>query len=275
MPDPRARGAGRPPLAVRVGAVFVGVTAIWLLLSFGVDALVGQDYSRPAHVVRAVGATVLTVPLILAARRFLDRRPFAGLALTSLRGGWRPFLLGVLCWAAPAGLAGSVVVALGWAQVSVTRPVGEVLLGLAALTVLVFLYEALPEELIFRGYFYANLSERWSPTGTVLMQAVLFTLWAASFGAAASVDRVVLLFTFACALGVVRTITGSLWSTIGFHWAFQVTAQFLSPSWDAVTLDDPDLAFGVAISLVPFAVTLVVGLVRRLLTRREDVSDAS
>jgi hypothetical protein len=38
--------------------------------------------------------------------------------------------------------------------------------------------------------------------------------------------------------------------------------QFLGPSWDAVALDDPHLAFGVAISLVPFAATFAALLER-------------
>jgi membrane protease YdiL (CAAX protease family) len=271
VPVPRNSGAARPPLAVRVTAVFVGATAIWIVLSAGVSMLLGEDYTRTAHVVRAVGATVLTVPLIVAARRLLDRAPFSGLRLTSLRVGWRPLLVGILCWAIPAAVAGSVVVALGWAELTVTKPMGSLLAGIVALTALVFLYEALPEELLFRGYFYANLAERWSPGATVLAQAALFTLWAAAIGAAASADRVVLLFAFACALGVLRTATANLWSTIGFHWAFQVTAQFLGPSWDAIALDDPYLAFGIALSLVPFAATLPVAA---MLARRRAATSA-
>lgn len=255
---------------MRLTAVFVSVTAIWMLLSIGVAAILGADYSRAAHVVRAVGATALAVPLIVFARRLLDRAPFSGLRLTSPRTGWRPLVLGVLCWAVPAAGAGWVVVALGWAHLAVRQPIGSVLVELAALAVLVLLYEALPEELIFRGYFYANLAERCPPIATVPAQAGLFTLWAVAIGAATSLDRVVLLFTFGAALGILRWATADLWSTIGFHWAFQVTAQFLGPSWDAVTLEDPHLAFGVAISLVPFAVTLPVAVVA---ARRRTTSE--
>lgn len=268
VPVPPVSGTGRPPLAVRLLVVFVGVTAIWILLSAGVAAVMGGEYSRPAHVVRAVAATALTVPLILAARRLLDRAPFSGLGLTALREGWRPLLAGVVWWAIPAAVAGSVVVWQGWAELTVADHSAGLIGGLVAVTALVFLYEALPEELVFRGYFYANLAERWSTPVAVLAQAALFALWAVAIGAAPSVDRVVLLFTFGCALGVLRAATGNLWSTIGFHWAFQVTAQYLGPSWDAVALDDPALAFGVAISLVPFVMTLPVAAV--LARRRRE-----
>ncbi|MGE0214488.1 hypothetical protein [Mycolicibacterium sp.] len=115
-------GAGRPPLAMRVAAVFVGATAIWILLSVGVAALLGDEYTRTAHVVRAIGATLLTVPLIVAARRLLDRAPLSGLRLTGLRDGWPSLLTGILCWAVPAAVAGAAVVALGWAQLGCRGP---------------------------------------------------------------------------------------------------------------------------------------------------------
>ncbi|MGV0685454.1 CPBP family intramembrane glutamic endopeptidase [Mycolicibacterium thermoresistibile] len=247
-----ARASSDVRTALILGGVFGGVVAIWLLLDHGVAAVLGEDHSRTAHVVRALGATVLTVPLVVVARRRLDRRGWSGLGLTPLREGWRPLLLGIGWWAVPAAVATVGVVAAGGAQLRVQEPIGNVLAGLAALTVLVLLYEALPEELIFRGYFYANLAER-RPVGVaVIGQAVLFTLWGVAIGAALSAERIVLFLVFSCALGVVRAITGSLWSTIGFHWAFQVTAQYLGPSWDAVALDDPDQLVVLTLSMVPF-----------------------
>ena len=62
----------------------------------------------------------------------------------------------------------------------------------------------------------------------MLAQATLFTLWGAAIGAAGSVDRVVLFFTFSVALGILRVISGNLWATIGFHLAFQWVTQLVS-----------------------------------------------
>jgi len=271
VPVPQVIAPRRPPAAVRVAVVFVGAVAIWSLLSGGVSAMLGPDYSRAAHLVRAVGATVLTAALVVTARRVLDRAPLSGLRLTSLSAGWRPLLTGIGCWALPAAIAATIVVAAGWAELTVTGSAGRLLTGLAALCVLVFLYEALPEELIFRGYCYANLADRYSAPWAAMWQAALFTLWAVLIGAAPTIDRVVLLFGFGCALGALRAVTANLWSTIGFHWSFQVTAQFLGPRWDGVALHDPHLAFGVAISLVPFATTLAAAVVARRRARRRAV----
>ena len=101
------------------------------------------------------------VPLIYLVRRLVDQRPFITLGLTSLRAGrngwpWH----GVL--ACPGSDRRGRGVAVGWgADFLSTAGAGTVLLAVH-LPLLVFLFEALPEELVFRGYFYRNLAERYA-----------------------------------------------------------------------------------------------------------------
>jgi hypothetical protein len=85
----------RPNLFWRVAVVFLAVTLVWLFVAQGLGSFFGQAYSdRVGHAVRAVLASALVVPLIFLARRHLDRRPWEGLRLTSLRNGWRWLLFG-------------------------------------------------------------------------------------------------------------------------------------------------------------------------------------
>jgi membrane protease YdiL (CAAX protease family) len=213
----------------RVAVVFVAVTLVWLFVAQGLGSLFGPAYSdRVGHAVRAVLTSALVVPLILLSRRYLDRRPWEGLRLTSLRAGWGWLLFGMVFWLIAAGLGLAVTLALGWARISLGAPSAGTLLLVLYLPLLVFLYEALPEELIFRGYFYRNLSARYARWISVLAQAALFTLWGTAIGAAGSVDRVILFFTFSVVLGILRVISGNLWATIGFHLAFQWVTQFVS-----------------------------------------------
>ena len=220
---------GRPALLWRILAVFVAVSLIWLLVVQGSDLFFGTAYEdRLGHAVRAVLVCALVVPVVVLARRSLDRRPWEGLRLTSLRVGWRPLVFGMAFWLVAAGAGLATMLALGWASISFGAPSGSLLLLALYLPVLVFLYEALPEELIFRGYFYRNLADRYARWVAVLAQAVLFTLWGAAIGAAGSVDRVILFFTFSVVLGVLRVITGNLWTSIGFHVVFQWVTQLNS-----------------------------------------------
>lgn len=122
------------------------------------------------------------------------------------------------------------------------------------------LYEALPEELVFRGYFYRNLADALPRWLAVLGQAGLFTLFGVAIGAAGSIDRVVLFLLFATVLGYLRAVTGSVWTGIGFHLAFQIVAQLTSPNHGQFTVTDLLTLQGVAFVLLPF--TLGALLVR-------------
>lgn len=131
-------------------------------------------------------------------------------------------------WLVTAGVGLATTLALGWASISFGAPSARVLLLFTYLPLLVFLYEALPEELVFRGYFYRNLADRYARWMAVVAQAALFTLWGIAIGAAGSVERFVLFFTFSIVLGVLRALTNNLWTCIGFHLAFQWVTQFYS-----------------------------------------------
>ncbi|MEJ3651890.1 type II CAAX endopeptidase family protein [Actinomycetes bacterium KLBMP 9759] len=249
----------RPALGWRVATVFVGVVAIWLLVIRGLDPFFGPAYEdRFGHAVRAVLVAVLAVPLVLMARRHLDRRPLAGLGLAGPR--LRPFLLGMACWAVPAALGILVSTLAGWGSIAIGALNTPTLVLIVALPVLVVLYEALPEELVFRGYMYRNLATRLPRWVAVVGQAVLFTAWGGLSGSADGWERYVLFFTFSVVLGVLRVVTGSLWATMGFHLAFQWFTQWLSAAVRAggVTVEGrADLEL-VAFWLLPIVLGTVV-----------------
>jgi membrane protease YdiL (CAAX protease family) len=224
----RPLGTRRPPLLVRVLAVLAAATLIWVAVSLALAPFGDAHTNRVGHTLRAVLTAVLVVPLVLLARRHLDRRPRAGLALAPLGRGWRPLLGGAAFWLVAAALGATMTLVLGWAAVGTGPfPASTVLLALY-LPILVLLFEALPEELVFRGYLYRNLADRMPRWAAVVGQAVLFTAFGAMIGAASSVERLVLFFTFSMALGALRVVTGSLWAPIGFHLVFQWVAQYLA-----------------------------------------------
>jgi uncharacterized protein len=77
--------------------VFLGATLVWLFVAQGLGAFSGPAYSdRLGHAVRAILTSALVVPLIFLARRYLDRRSWEGLRLTSLRIGWRWLVFGMV-----------------------------------------------------------------------------------------------------------------------------------------------------------------------------------
>jgi membrane protease YdiL (CAAX protease family) len=246
----------RPRLIWRVAIVFAAATLIWLFIYWAGDVLFGPDYHRGRHLASAVAATALAVPMVVLAYRRLDRLPWPALRRGSPRTAVGLLLLGAAGYLLPAGVAVAVLVATGHLEVGLRAAPVEAVLSVLALLVLVFLYEALPEELVFRGYLYRNLATALPRWAAVLAQAALFTVFGLAVGAAASVDRIVLFFAFAVVQGAIRAVTDTLWVPIGFHLAFQTTEQIFGSSWDVFTVGDLALLQQLALGLVP----LVLGV---------------
>lgn len=265
---PRSDADQQIGLFWRIAIVFAGATLIWLLIVYVNQTVFGPEYDRTGHVVNAVLASLLTVPLVVLARRILDKRPLAGHGLPSLRTGWRSFLLGMGCYLFPAGIGLAAVLALGWVEISVETTPADLLSGLAGLMVLVLLYEALPEELIFRGYVYRNLNVSFPRWSAVAGQAVLFTLWGVAIGAASAIERVTIFFFMAAVIGMIRAITGDVWACIGFHLAFQTVQQLFAGQWvgDPFAVSNPGTLAMIAFGLVPLSLAV---LTLELVVRKE------
>ena len=162
-------------------------------------------------------------------------------------------------WAAiPAAVALIGAVLLGWAEVAVPAPAGEALLKLTALIALVFLSEALPEELIFRGYIQSRLMALTGPWGGVLLQAAIFTLFAYLIGAAPDPMQLGFIAGFGAALGVLRAATGSVWASMGFHLVFIAIQQGSGGGWALVSLGMAPMIQQIALAIVPISVVIAV-----------------
>lgn len=170
--------------------------------------------------------------------------------------------------ASAAGFAGytiTAVITLGAAAligvVSLSFP-GEpssVFAGAAALLVLVLLSEALPEELLFRGW----LSERLrglvgGPWLTIMAQAGFFTLFAVAVGAVASASDAGFIATFGVVLGMLRAVTGTVWVPVGFHLAFMTAQQSSAPKWSLIMSNEPQLVQVVLLTMIPFTVVIAL-----------------
>lgn len=251
MSGPRTTFDSRPALLWRILIVFAVTVLLWLFVYHGTP--LGYDYDRLTHAARAVLTTVLIVPMVVAARRLLDRRPWTGLGLPSLRAGWRRLLLGMVCWLIPAAIGFALCLGFGWVEISLRTSAADALRVTALLVVLVVLYEALPEELVFRGYLQRNLVTVLPAWQAVIGQAALFTLFGFLVGAAASPDRLLVFFLFALVLGGFRVATGDIWAGIGFHLAFQTVAQLFDGPGAVFDVTGPGILGIVALGGLPFS----------------------
>lgn len=260
-----ANVAERPliPLVPRLLIVAVGALVIWLGVAALGTALWDEEMSLSRHVVNALATVALAVVLVSAARRLLDRRPLVTLGLSVRPHALRDLLYGSLTWLLPAASGLAVALVAGWLRIEFGTALLEIAGAVLLLTVLVFVYEALPEELIFRGYIYSNLTTALAPGLAVLIQALLFAafgtaLWVVGSGWDVLTERFVLFLGLAAVTGCLRLIAGSVWSAMGFHLAFQVTMQlFLSGRYLDVTISD-ERVFVVATAVVAFASAVTI-----------------
>lgn len=253
-------------IGLRIGLLWLAVVAIWLFLGWLRDAVCGSGfsgYTLTGHMMSAVLATLFTVPLVILMQRVFDNARLKDIGLSISADAIRPLLVGTLAWLAPFALGLGICLATGWATVTPTVNWAEILTFLPLLVVLVFLFEALPEELVFRGYIYGQLASGMSRLWAVLIQAVLFSawgaaLWTVSLGAV-PMDRIVMFFFMGLVLGMVRVVTGSVWASIGLHVAFQTVAQLLlNETRGHFAIAGTDMLQLVALGVVPFSLAAMI-----------------
>lgn len=245
--------------------MFVAVALIWLFIMCFNNLVFGGEYTRLGHVVNAILATSLTVPAVILARRFLDNRSLEGIGLSPLRAGWRSFLIGMGCYLIPAGLALAGALAIGLVEISLETSLINAIPILLGLLLLVFFYEAFPEELVFRGYIYRNLAAAVPRWAAVVGQAAIFGLWGSILwlmvdGVSDAAGRLVLFIVIAMIIGAIRVVTGDVWACIGFHLAFQTVQQFFGGTWagGVVTTSSPETFESIIFGLIPLALALAV-----------------
>ena len=250
----------RLPMPVRVVIVLAAGSAIWQLMSWINATVYGGELTVATRFANAALVCGLTVAMVYLARKHLDKRPWAGLGLGPVRSAGRPFLIGMVAFLVPSAVGLGVALVTGWVELTPQVSMVEILSWVALLVVLVFVFEALPEELIFRGYLQRNLMTAMSPWMAAAVQALMFTvfgtaLWVVSEGWGVLAERGILFLGVGFVLGLLRIQTGSVWTPIGFHLAFQVVAQnVLSERF--VTNNEPGLMAAAMVSAFVFGSTI-------------------
>lgn len=235
-----------PPIARRI----IAGSAL-IVVALALSALVGEQAERlldmtPAArgVLMAVLVSALVVPGIWWLRTRVDRRPVAEVGLAPTSRDLGAMALGVGFVAVPVLLTLLTSRLFGWATISVdTSSAGLSALGIGLLTV--FLLEALPEELVVRGYLYRNLSAvqaRWIASAVAVLLFVVLPVvinlvqryllgLEVTINGASSIQPgfLVTLLVFGSFQQYLRVLTGTVWTGIGFHMAFVEINRIMGP----------------------------------------------
>src|SRR5699024_2016055 len=207
--------------------LILGIT-IWHFITYLSNIFIGEEYSRINHFFIAVITTILSFILIQAALK-IDKIPWKQLGQGTFKKNIFSFFLGLLLWVIPASIGIIISIMLGWVEIKVHTDLNYLLMSILILFITVFFIEALPEEFIFRGYIYRYLNVVFPHWITIIIQTMLFSLFAYFIGAMYSVEQLQFIPGFAIILGLFRAISGSVWTSIGFHVAIMTAFQILGP----------------------------------------------
>lgn len=211
-----------------IALVFAGWAGDYLVATYQIGA-------RARFGSQAAIMSGIVLPGIWYLRTRHDLRPFAGLAMLGLGRSLRGFGLGAGLILVPTVVTVLFTDLFGWATVSLNRSEG-VFTAIAAGIATAFFFEALPEELIFRGYIFRNLNtvmRRWTAGAVTVGLFVLLPIVAVQaqehvLGMEVQIggtNRITMgflaiLFLFATFLQYLRVLTGTVWAGIGFHLFF-------------------------------------------------------
>jgi membrane protease YdiL (CAAX protease family) len=233
-------------LPIRIAIAWVLALAALSLAGWAgefVEASLGVG-SRVRYGLQALIMSGIVVPGIWWLRTRGDLRPLEGLGVLGLRRSLAGFAIGTGIIALPVLLTVLLTNVFGWATVTVDLS-ASALGALAAGIGTVLFFEALPEELVFRGYIYRNLSaglQRWVaslltvglfvlvPLALVPIQRHLLGM-EISVGGASTITGgyVITMILFGTFVQYLRVLTGSIWTGVGFHLAFVLINRILGP----------------------------------------------
>lgn len=226
----------------------------------------------------------LVVPGILLLRRKFDRRSIESLGLPGIKQSlsWFAFGAGIIFVPFIAIIISTSI--FGWATLTLNTT-GPVLGTFAAAVATAFFFEALPEELAFRGYIYKNLNAKFARWGAALITTALFVLLPTvltqvqyyvlgmeiTVGGKSSltVDYLITMGIFGAFTVYLRILSGNIWTGIGFHLAFLQMSRIFGMSSKAliqvsdVTTDTPMKIIMIVSLLLIFGGLVALPFLRR------------
>lgn len=219
----------------------------------------GAAWGPPGHLLAGVLLSAMVLALVAWLRR-RERLSWDIIGQHSAGRNLRAFAMGAGLWLLPAAIGTAVCVALGWSSISFRAPPAQVLAALPLLALTVLLVEALPEEFAVRGWAQGLAARRYPQWAALLLQAALFVAMAWLAGAMQSAEQWMFLPGFALILGYARALTGSVWTSIGVHFAWMTTSQLINGH---ASVEGMAMLQFVAFALLPSATLgAVLGMMR-------------
>lgn len=230
----------------------VSIAWISCLFALGFAGWLGQYLEgngflegKMRYLLQAVIMSGIVVSSIVFLRRRLDKGTPKSIGIGTFRHSSLKFILGIGIISIPIALSILATIIFGWGKVQFNIGDGFfTAFMLGALTT--FLFEALPEELVLRGYIYSNLNhiyKRWISSLLtialfVLLPIVLVYIQKNLLGmeihvggnSKITISYLIIMFFFASFIQYLRIIFKSIWVGVGFHLFFVYINKLIGPT---------------------------------------------
>lgn len=202
-----------------------------------------------------------------------EKQSRASIGLQSVKCSSRLFLLGMGLILVPLLMTLLISSLAGWASYEFNPDRTLVLQQLLGILV-IFLFEAFPEEMIFRGLIFGKLSQQYSARKSLLITSLLFVLFPVfsvgiqqlifagpvTVGGSSSITGSYLIYMtiFAFVTGFIRILTKNIWTSIGFHMVFVSMNQILGLSQNSlIVIKEQTRELPIQITLLAFILMLI------------------
>ena len=226
---------------VLLGALALSVSAI--SANYLIDHHIFDEEQRA--LVQAFVMSGLLVPTVMFLRKVVDKKTLSSMGMRLPLVATYNFLFGLLPVLLPLVVVILLSNSLGWSEVRIDMKADR-LLPLLTGAFVALLFEALPEEIAYRGYVFSTLNERLSKLGAGLITTALFTLSPIIFyflhkslfmldptlGGAGSIhpSYLITLVIFGLFVMYLRILNETIWAPMGFHMAFVYVDRIIGPN---------------------------------------------
>lgn len=241
----------RNNIMIKIGGVLLISILIWRFIIYFSGILSGDEYSSTIHFFTALITTILSLILINSALR-IDKICLEQIGMGDFNKNIISFLVGTFLWVIPAAIGLIIAIIGGWVEIIVTTNLNQLLLSILILYITVFLIEAFPEELKIRGYIYSHVNRIYSHWITLIIQTLIFSIFAYFVGAMYSLEQLLFIPGYGFMLGYIRAKSGNVWTTIGFHTAIMTASQILIPMHGHFDVDGIFAIRFFAFNLLPY-----------------------
>lgn len=211
----------------RICMIIFFSTLYWRISNFIYLQYSGNEYNQMYHI--AIGLFLSFISYILVSATLkLDNRKWQQIGSSSLSKNSYYFTLGIILWLIPAFISLGICLKLNWISINLKINGLELFRDYLILFVTVFFVEAFPEEIIMRGYIYSSFESMISKTRANISQTLVFLLFAFLINSLISIDQWLFIAGYGLILGYLRSKTGSVWTSIGFHTILMTTTQIFN-----------------------------------------------